>query len=216
MSSMISQILGAIERQLDDRLNSFETALPGTVSNVRPDGRVDVTPSIRKMVTNGVIENYDKPILGVPVMQIGFSGFSFDLELKNGDSVVLLFFSRDSSQWKKRKWGQSDPRAPFANDVNNCVAIPFVRPDSDAKPVIKIDRNGIVTFDSDKVMFKGRVVVDGPVISKEDVFVETSEGMGVSLKSHSHQTAVGPSTPPQPPTLNPYMEVVYQEVEVVD
>lgn len=218
MSSMISQILGAIERQLDDRFNSFETALPGVISNVRPDGRVDVTPSIRNMTTNGVIENYDKPILGVPVMQVGFSGFSIDLALKKGDSVILVFFSRDASQWKRRKWGQSDPRSPFANDANSCVAIPFVRPDSEAKPIIKVDSNGVVTIDSDKVQFTGSVLVDGYVVSKKDVFVETvpGSGMGVSLANHTHQTAVGPSTPPQPPTPNPYMEVMYQEAEVVD
>lgn len=165
MSDFVSQILGAVERQMDERLNSFETAIPGIVKEVREDGKIDVAPSIRKMVTSGVIDKFDLPIKGVPVMQIGFSGMSFDLELSKGDSVILLFFSRESSNWKKHKWGQSDPKAPLANDVNNCVAIPFVRPDSEANAVVKVDKNGLVTFDSSKVKFTGDVEIEGNVKS---------------------------------------------------
>lgn len=207
MADFVRQILGAVDRQIDERLNSFETAIPGVVSNVRKDGRVDVTPSIRKMVTSGVIDSFDKPILGVPLMQIGFSGLSFDLELSKGDSVLLVFFSRDASQWKKRKWGQSDPQAPLANDGNSCVAIPYVRPDSGAKVVISVDKDGKVTFDSDIVRIKGRLVVEKDILAKDDIFSETEPGFGVSLRNHTHQTAAGPSTPPAPPNPNPNPDV---------
>ena len=64
MSEFAGQILGAIDRQVDERLNSFETAIPGTIIDVRKDGRIDVAPSIRKMVTSGVIDAFDAPIRG--------------------------------------------------------------------------------------------------------------------------------------------------------
>ena len=206
MSDFAGQILGAIDRQLDERQNSFETAIPGEIISVRNDGRIDVAPSIRKMVTSGVIDAFDSPIRGVPVMQIGFSGFSFDLELQKGDSVILLFFSRDASNWKSRKWGQSDPKSPFANDLNNCVAIPYVRPDSGAKVVVRIDKDGVVTFDTDRVNITGDLVVKGKVDVVGDVVAGATitdaaivETGGVSLQTHMHPTAVpGPASLPIP------------------
>lgn len=207
MSDFAGQILGAIDRQLDERLNSFETAIPGEIISVRNDGRIDVAPSIRKMVTSGVIDAFDSPIRGVPVMQIGFSGFSFDLELKKGDSVILLFFSRDASNWKARKWGQSDPKSPFANDLNNCVAIPYVRPDSGAKVVVRIDKDGVVTFDTDRVNITGDLLVKGKVQSVGDVMAGVTETAGqvidataVHLSTHVHPTGVGPTSQPTPGT----------------
>ena len=219
MADFTRQILGAIDHQIDERLNSLETAIPGVVSNVRKDGRVDVTPSIRKMVTSGVIDSFDKPILGVPLMQIGFSGLSFDLELSKGDSVLLVFFSRDARQWKKRKWGQSDPQAPLANDGNSCVAIPYVRPDSGAKVVISVDKDGNITFhsphvvfDSDDVRIKGRLIVEKDILAKDDIFSETGTGVGTSLRNHTHTTAVGPSSPPSPPNPNPNPDLQINDV----
>ena len=207
MSDFASQILGAIEKQVDERLNSFETAIPGTILEVRKDGRIDVTPSIRKMVTSGVIEAFDSPIRGVPVMQLGFSGFSFDLELKKGDSVVVLFFSRDASVWKRRKWQQCDPKSPFANDVNSCVAIPFVRPDSEAKVVVKIDSDGLVTFDTKQVKMTGNLFVEGNIVTHTDVFAGPAPaGPGVSLLQHTHNSAVGPTLIPNAVTVLPTEE----------
>lgn len=208
MADFTRQILGAIDHQIDERLNSFETAIPGVVANVRNDGRIDVTPSIRKMVTSGVIESFDKPILGVPVMQIGFSGFSFDLELSKGDSVIILFFSRDAGQWKKRKWGLSDPKSPLANDANSCVAIPYVRPDSGAKAVVSVDKDGKVTFDSDVVRIKGRLIVEKDILAKDDIFSEIEPGLGISLQHHLHSTTAGPSLPGiPPPSPNPKPDI---------
>lgn len=204
MSDMVGQILGAIEKVVDERFNSFETAVPGVVTAVRNDGRVDVMPSVRKMVTSGVIDRFDAPVRGVSLMQIGFSGMAFDLEVSKGDTVILLFMSRDASQWKKRKWEkQCDPKSPFANDANSCVAIPFVRPDSGAKAVVKIDRDGIVTFDSNRVKFTGDVFVDGSVVSRTDVLVGEDVGPGVSLKQHTHKTPAGTSDAPTPLTPIP-------------
>lgn len=203
MSDFVGQILGAMERQLDERLNSFETAVPGEIVDVRKDGRVDVKPSIRKMVTSGVIDTFDALVRGVPVLQIGFSGFSFDLELKKGDSVILLFFSRDATKWKTRKWGDSDPTSPFANDLNSCVAIPFVRPDSGAKVVVKIDGDGVVTIDSDKVKITGDVFVDGTIVSRTDVVVGQGVGPGVSLSQHMHPCPVGTTSAPTPSAAIP-------------
>lgn len=207
MSDMVGQILGAMEKFVDERLNSFETALPGIITNVRKDGRVDVMPSIRKMVTSGVIDKFDTPVRGVPVMQIGFSGMSFDLELSKGDSVILLFWSRDASQWKKRKWQQCDPKSPFANDANSCVAIPFVRPDSEAKVVVKIDSDGLVTFDTSQVKITGNLFVEGNIVSHTDVFAGPAPaGPGVSLLQHTHNSAVGPTLIPNAVTVLPTEE----------
>ena len=204
MSDMVGLILGAIEKVVDERFNSFETAVPGVVTAVRNDGRVDVMPSVRKMVTSGVIDRFDAPVRGVPLMQIGFAGMAFDLEVSKGDTVILLFMSRDASQWKKRKWEkQCDPKSPFANDANSCVAIPFVRPDSGAKAVVKIDKDGIVSFDSNRVKFTGDVFVDGSVVSRTDVLVGEGVGPGVSLKQHTHLTPTGTSDAPTPLTPIP-------------
>lgn len=208
MSDMVGQILGAIEKVVDERFNSFETAVPGVVTAVRNDGRVDVMPSVRKMVTSGVIDRFDAPVRGVPLMQIGFSGMAFDLEVSKGDTVILLFMSRDASQWKKRKWEkQCDPKSPFANDANSCVAIPFVRPDSGAKAVVKIDKDGVVTIDSDKVKISGNLFVEGNIVSHTDVFAGPAPaGPGVSLLQHTHNSAVGPTLIPNAVTVLPTEE----------
>lgn len=190
MSDMVGQILGAIEKVVDERFNSFETAVPGVVTAVRNDGRVDVMPSVRKMVTSGVIDRFDAPVRGVPLMQIGFSGMAFDLEVSNGDTVILLFMSRDASQWKKRKWEkQCDPKSPFANDANSCVAIPFVRPDSGAKAVVKIDKDGKIVFDSSMVKFTGDVEVEGDVKGKGKIDADGDIESGGNMKGQDFKTA---------------------------
>lgn len=210
MSDIVGQILGAIEKVVDERFNSFETAVPGVVTAVRNDGRVDVMPSVRKMVTSGVIDRFDAPVRGVPLMQIGFSGMAFDLEVSNGDTVILLFMSRDSSQWKKRKWDkQCDPKSPFANDANSCVAIPFVRPDSGAKAAVKIDKDGKIVFDSSMVRFTGDLEIDGDVKGKGKIGADGNIESGGKVKGsdfvtptlsflgHTHlEAAPGSPTPP--------------------
>lgn len=210
MSDVVGQILGAIEKVVDERFNSFETAVPGVVTAVRNDGRVDVMPSVRKMVTSGVIDRFDAPVRGVPLMQIGFSGMAFDLEVSKGDTVILLFMSRDASQWKKRKWEkQCDPKSPFANDANSCVAIPFVRPDSGAKAVVKIDKDGKIVFDSSMVRFTGDLEIDGDVKGKGKIDADGNIESGGNVKGsdfvtptlsflgHTHLSAApGSPTPP--------------------
>ncbi len=159
-----SHLLGAIDRMLEERFNDFETCFPATVHTIREDGCIDAMPCIRKMITNGVIENFGLPVLGVPLVKIGASGMVFDFELSVGDTVLLLFFSRDAGQWKDEKWGGTvDPESPFANDLNNCVAIPYCRADSDNKTVIKIDKEGVVDIRNGAVVIDkdGTVVING-------------------------------------------------------
>ena len=141
------------------------------------------------MVTSGVIDRFDAPVRGVPLMQIGFSGIAFDLEVSKGDTVILLFMSRDASQWKKRKWEkQCDPKSPFANDANSCVAIPFVRPDSGAKAVVKIDKDGNIVFDSSMVRFTGDLEIDGDVKGKGKIDADGNIESGGKVKGSDFVT----------------------------
>lgn len=161
-----SHLLGATERMIDERLNDFETCIPAIVHTIRDDGRIDAMPCIRKMITNGVIENFGLPVLGVPLVKIGASGMVFDFELSVGDTVLLLFFSRCASQWKREKWGAAvDPGSPFANDLNSCVAIPYCRADSENKTVIKIGTDGTVDIRNGAVVIEegGSVIINNHV-----------------------------------------------------
>lgn len=209
--NLVESIQQAVENVVSDKLSNFETCLPATIKNVRSDGRIDVVCDIRKMVTNGIVNKSDSIVYGIPLMQSGFGNFCIEYELSAGDSVLLLFFSRDALEWKKRKWSVSDPKNHLANNLNSCVAVPFVKEKS-KDSLIKLYKNGIVEvknkkcsftikdngtieFDAEKVTMKCPLVCEKQVISRVDFFAGATDGVGVSLmNTHTHTTAVGVSS----------------------
>lgn len=215
---IIAAVQEAIDNALRTKLNGFETCLPATIKNVRNDGKVDVVCDIRKIVLNGIVDASDTIVSGVPLLQTGYKRYSIEYELSEGDSVLLLFFSRDSLEWKKRKWSLSDPKQTSANDLNNCVAVPMVKSNNgnlrivkffkdgsievkNGKCNLKITENGELNFSGVKAKFDCPIECTQKITSSVDVV-----GGGVSLNKHTHlfagevvgTTASGTTNAPSP------------------
>lgn len=129
----------------------METALPGVITAVDGGGYVTVRPLIRKVETNGVPDLTNPEIPGVPLMRPGTGKVAVTLEPSAGDFVLLLFMSRDVTEWALGG-GDADtdvtPECCGGNRLTDCVAVQLGRTscDSDATGSIVFGSSGTCTI----------------------------------------------------------------------
>lgn len=197
----------ALNTYLEGALASVHTSLPATVvSYDESKHRAKVKPSVRMLMENGVkIELPD--LLDVPVIFPSAKSFDLEFPLDKGDGVLLLVQELDISEWK------ADEKIPTAStasrfNLDAVVAIPGMFPKRQGgKARIYVDKNGVLTWEARKIVFKGQMVFEDDVIARKDVYVGVGAGPGVSVSQHIHPTAAGPTSPPTPATPIPPEEV---------
>lgn len=180
-------------------VDSMHTSMPAVVESYDAKaGTVSVTPTQNIRMRNGIAVKL--PLLrGVPVMFPQTSMFDIRFPVKKGDKVLLVFTESDLSLWKSSDGSRvTTPRTYSRGSLGNAVAIVGLSP----KPVegkcrMILHDDGTLEFSARKVDFACPVVMEKNLIVRKDVFVGSTDAMGISVLNHVHTTAVGPSTPGQ-------------------
>lgn len=200
---------------------NMETALPGVITRVNKDGTVSVRPVIRKIEPNGIFDLVNPEIPNVPLMKLGGANAEFSFPSKEGDQVLLVAFSRDSSEWKRSDDDDIVPSACSGLTINDFVAIPIVKRSKDGAAKIRVTEDGDIVFSPAEERF---VISDSPIICKKSIMTYesvlavkdiaaacakspsdatvTDLPAAIHLSNHIHSTVVGPSAPttPTPPS----------------
>lgn len=197
----------ALDSYMAGALSSVHTALPGkVVSYDEGKHRAKVKPATRMLMDNGVKIELPE-LLDVPVIFPSAKSFDLEFPLDKDDGVLLIFQELDISEWKA---DESTPTAATSSRFNldSAIAVPGMFPKKQTgKARIYVDKNGILTWEAKKIVFKGQIVFEDDVIARKDVYVGVGVGPGVSVTQHIHPTAVGPTSPPTPATPIPPEEV---------
>lgn len=108
----------------------METALPGVITSIPDDfadtGLVSVRPCIRKVESNGVPDLTNAEIPDVPLLRLGTEAALVELAPAVGDRVLLVFCSRDVTDWALGGSGDPDdvtPPCSGGNALTDCVAV---------------------------------------------------------------------------------------------
>jgi hypothetical protein len=126
----------------DARLDRVHVAVPGIVQTYDKANKVaDVLPAINGVIANadGDIFLEDLPVIpNVPVAWYRGGGASFQMKLKPGDSVVLLFSEASYAIW--RTTGKvSEPGDLARHDISYPWALPCTAPDADSAAMPTLD-----------------------------------------------------------------------------
>lgn len=207
-----------IRRTIDSYMETFETGFPGIVSAVNADGTVDAIPSVRNSLSNLQQEGGGgeiRPMRSIPVLWPGTASTLVKFALSEGDPVWLVSGSRDQSGWADGDWADaaSEPfRAPSfgGNDLNSLVAIPCRREThGKAKPTvtvtigkdgrIELETGADVSVKAGKLELDGDLTVTGKIEADGDISAMNAvPAVRVSLSTHVHATAAGPTDKPTP------------------
>ena len=139
-------------------LENIETVLPGVVTKVG-DGVVDCKTCIRKIAPNGVLDVVNFAIPKIPLMKLGGANAEITFPTKEGDQVLLVAFSRDSSLWKKDYSNDSVPESSSGLTLSDFVAVPFIASGkAEGATKIVVDDDGGVQIEN---AGGGTIVMDG-------------------------------------------------------
>ena len=139
-------------------LENIETVLPGVVTKVG-DGVVDCKTCIRKIAPNGVLDVVNFAIPKIPLMKLGGANAEITFPTKEGDQVLLVAFSRDSSLWKKDYSDDSVPESSSGLTLSDFVAVPFIASGkAEGATKIRVTDNGGVQVEN---AGGGTIVMDG-------------------------------------------------------
>lgn len=186
--------------------DAMHTAMAAVVDSYNGKaGTVDATPTQNALLRNGVAVQLPS-LKGVPVVFPQTEMFDIRFPIRKGDTVLLVFTESDLAAWKGSD-GKSrrTPRTYARNRLGSAVAIPGMCP----KPVegkcrMVLGEDGTLEFKARKVVFDCPVVAEKNIIARKDVFVGATDALGVSVLTHVHATAVGPSLPgTQTPNTDP-------------
>lgn len=131
----------------------METALPGVITSIPDDfadtGLVSVRPCIRKVESNGVPDLTNAEIPDVPLLRPGTEAALVELAPAAGDRVLLVFCSRDVTDWALGGSGDPDdvtPPCSGGNALTDCVAVQLGHAghaSSDAATKVTIDGGSV-------------------------------------------------------------------------
>lgn len=114
----------AIRAVLEDETADWLPMLPGIVQSYdRETRRATVLPAIRRVYEDGAA---DRPVIpDVPVAMLSGAGAEVEIDLAQGDMVLLLCGARDLSAWRDAPGAVSTPRTSRAHALSDAVAMPF-------------------------------------------------------------------------------------------
>jgi hypothetical protein len=220
MSGVTPSQLDLISAVVSSMLGNVHTCMPGEVMRVFSDAAnkrqfVDVLPSLQRAAFDelGLPVNETLPIVPmVPVAYPQGGGFFISVPLSVGDFVLLLFAERSIDQWLQiaHKKGQRavDPGDVGLHPLEGAIALPCgpaPRPELldgiDAQdlviakvggPQLRVQHDGTI-----KVV--GDLAVTGSISADGEVYAGAASPTSTrALTTHTHNTAMGPSGPPNP------------------
>lgn len=186
----------------------------------------DVSPPLLNIqpVWKSFYEGDDEPrqatiAQDIPLLMLGNKKFSFEMEVEEGDFVILFVCDRSIDNFLKDK-GIVDPADTRFNNLSDSFALPlclelagnmdnkkFGLRSNDGKQFISLTEEGIeieateIKIKSQKTTITGELEVSGKITSKTKCIApdHVTSPVGVSLGKHTHNDATGaPTTPPIP------------------
>jgi hypothetical protein len=200
-------------------LSGVHTCMPAEVMRVHEGGThkrqfVDVLPSLQRQARDedGVLIDEVLPIVTmVPVGYMQGGGFFISVPLAIGDIVLLVFAERSLDHWietaRKRSQRAVIPGDVGTHTLEGAIALPCgPAPRADllegvdaadlviarqGGPELRVTPGGIV-----KVV--GNLEVTGSIKAAGEVYGKAGTPGERALTTHTHNTAMGPSGPPNP------------------
>lgn len=200
--TMAEVLLAAV----DSRLAGVHTAIVGRVESVnRAARKVDVRPAMLRTLQHddGTVTTEALPILPqVPVGQLRAGAARIDMPIDVGAWVVVLCFEQNIGKWLAAGGVSVSPGDVERHGLTGAVAIPLLYPDPETRTLPALHATDVVVAIEDgpelrvtptAVVVVGDLQVTGDVLAGTDT-PETTR----SLLTHTHNTAMGPSGPPNP------------------
>lgn len=197
--SMVTDIANLVSGMLE----GVHTAMPAVVvSYDKKKGTAKVTPTVRAKLKGGMA--VDVPTIdNVPVLFPRSAMFDIEFPIRKGDEVLLVVAECDMGRWKATDGKErATPTNSAKFQLGGAVAIPGLYPKrTEGACRMVLEDDGTLSFSARKVKFGCPVVVDSNLMVRKDVFVG-EDAMGVSVRNHMHNTAVGPASTPLPMAPN--------------
>jgi hypothetical protein len=214
MSGVTPSQLDLISAVVNSMLGNVHTCMPGEVVRVFADATnkgqfVDVLPSLQRAAFDelGAPVNETLPIVPmVPVAYMQGGGFFISVPLAVGDFVLLLFAERSIDQWLQTAHKHSqravDPGDVGLHPLEGAIALPC-GPAPRPELLAGVDALDLVIARAGgpqlRVQHDGTVKVVGDLVVTGEVYAGAASPASTrALTTHTHNTAMGPSGPPNP------------------
>jgi hypothetical protein len=204
----LTEVLSAA---LDTRMLDVHTAIVGRVEQVNlTTRRVDVRPAMQRVLQgpDGELSTELLPVLPqVPLGALRAGSARIEVPVQVGHWVVVLFFEDNVGKWLAQGGVGVSPGDVERHGMTGAVAVPILYPDTErpSEPlsatdiVLAIDGGPALRVTPTTVNVIGNLVVSGSVSAAGQV-TAMADTTPVGLSTHLHNTAMGPSGPPNPGT----------------
>ena len=158
----------------EQMMETVDTVVPATFVS-RQGHLITARPTIGLMMENGQ-KILCGDLMDIPLVSIGSNGFEFEIELKEGDPLLILVLSADSRKWQyAAEWKeQVHAASPVRHNKNSSVAIPVCWAQGKTENRISISADGTMTVVNEagaKVVLdkSGKVGVSNSTTSAKDL-----------------------------------------------
>lgn len=191
---------------IDSRLTGVHTALVGRVEAINRTARkVDVRPAMLRTLQrdDGTVTTEALPMLPqVPLGQLRAGNARIDMPVDVGGWVVVLCFEQNIGKWLAAGGVSVSPSDVERHGLTGAVAIPLLYPDPDTRALPALHATDVVVAidgGPELRVTPTAVVVVGDLQVTGDVLAGTASAPTTrSMLDHTHNTAMGPSGPPNP------------------
>lgn len=194
------------------RMAAVHTMIVGRVERVHAAARkVDVKPSMLRVLqtADGGLVTEALPILQqVPIGALRAGNARIDMPITVGCWVVVLCFEENIGKWLTAGGVDVSPGDVERHGLTGAVAVPLLYPDTQTSSLPALSATDIVIaiaggpelrLTPSAVEVTGNLIVSGSVAAGGQV-TAMAETTPVGLTTHLHNTAMGPSGPPNPGT----------------
>jgi hypothetical protein len=194
------------------RMGQLHTMAVGRVEAVNATARkVDVRLAMLRVLQDeeGGLQTEELPMLRqVPIGALRAGAARIDMPVAAGCWVCVMFFEDNIGKWLAQGGVSVSPGDVERHGLTGAVAVPLLYPDPETKTlpslsatdiVLAIDDGPELRVTPDQVEVIGDLVVSGAVTAAGQV-TAMAETTPVNLSTHLHNTAMGPSGPPNPGT----------------
>jgi hypothetical protein len=188
------------------RMAATHTMLIGRVEAVNRTARkVDVRIATLRVLQDdtGALRTEELPVVRqVPIGALRAGGARIDMPIDVGQWVCVLCFEDNIGKWLATGGVSVNPGDVERHGLTGAVAIPLLYPDPETRVLPPLHATDVVVAIEDGPELRvtpAAVVVVGDLQVTGDVLAGTASAPTTrSLLGHTHNTAMGPSGPPNP------------------
>lgn len=123
MSKTKAEVIGSTKASIQAKKDELNVAIPAKIVKVRKN-RVDIIPDINRgpMLADGTRDYKETTVIyGIPVVNLGCSGFLINIPLKPGCKGLYIHCDYDIDNWLE---GNPNPHTVRTHDLNDGFFIP--------------------------------------------------------------------------------------------